>query len=231
MVTSSKPQTYIYKSETDTQYKVGTYQEPVNESYEDKLKRLSKYEPVIPQAPLDTRFHSQSEDGTLGIKAKLHLVHSVDELRELAKQAVGKVVGMDTETTGLSFYKDKIVGFSFAFNDMEGWYVPIRHQVRTTTVVKQNLTDENGNFLYTKTGRVRQHQVKTHVDKPYPKNLPDKECLDILYEMMLSAKYTLWHNSEFDLNMIKAEGYDVTKCKTFDTMILPYMMGRVYLEE
>lgn len=223
MVTSSKPQTYIYKSETDTQYRVGTYQEPVNESYEDKLKRLSKYEPVIPQAPLDTRFHSQSEDGTLGIKAKLHLVRSVDELRELAKQAVGKVVGMDTETTGLSFYKDKIVGFSFAFNDMEGWYVPIRHQVRTTTVVKENLTDENGNFLYTKTGRVRQHQVKTHVDKPYPKNLPDKECLDILYEMMLSAKYTLWHNSEFDLNMIKAEGYDVIKCKTFDTMILPYI--------
>lgn len=223
MITASKPQTYIYKSEEDKQYRVGTYTEPVNESYEDKLKRLAKYEPVIPQAPLDTRFHIQNPDGSLGIRAKFKLVRSIEELRELSKQAVGQIVGMDTETTGLSYYKDKIVGFSFAFDDMSGYYVPIRHQIRTTTVVKENKVDENGNFIYTKTGKISQHQVKTHVDKPYPNNLPDKEALDILYEMMLSAKFTLWHNSEFDLNMIKAEGYDLSKCKTFDTMILPYI--------
>ena len=31
------------------------------------------------------------------------------------------------------------------------------------------------------------------------------------------------HNSEFDLNMLKFEGYDITKLRAFDTLILPYL--------
>ena len=31
------------------------------------------------------------------------------------------------------------------------------------------------------------------------------------------------HNSEFDLNMLKFEGYDVTKIRAFDNLILPYL--------
>ena len=215
-IENKEHKTYIYKKE-----------QPVNkqtaQTTADKENAYAKYEPVIPQAPLDTKFHYIKEDGTYGIKAKLKMIESIEELKEFAKRCVGKVVGLDTETTGLSFGIDKIVGFSMALSDMEGYYVPIRHKVRHTTVTKKTKTDENGNIMYTKTGKPRTCSVKEYTYEDSPYNLPVKEALDILYDIMLNAKLSLWHNSDFDLNMLKCEGYDVMKCKTFDTMILPYI--------
>ena len=37
------------------------------------------------------------------------------------------IVAFDTETTGLDYDKDKLVGFSFSFNDKEAFYVPFAH--------------------------------------------------------------------------------------------------------
>lgn len=37
------------------------------------------------------------------------------------------VVAFDTETTGLSYEKDNLVGFSFCFNEAEAYYVPFAH--------------------------------------------------------------------------------------------------------
>ncbi|WP_294965664.1 DNA polymerase I [Sulfurimonas sp.] len=37
------------------------------------------------------------------------------------------VVAFDTETTGLDYDKDNLVGFSFSFNDEEAYYVPFAH--------------------------------------------------------------------------------------------------------
>ena len=50
-----------------------------------------------------------------------------------------------------------------------------------------------------------------------------KEALDVLFEILTKAKLVLMHNSEFDLNMLKFEGYDVNKIRSFDTLILPYL--------
>ncbi|MDD5372617.1 MAG: DNA polymerase I [Sulfurimonas sp.] len=37
------------------------------------------------------------------------------------------IVAFDTETTGLDYERDSLVGFSFCFNDTEAYYVPIAH--------------------------------------------------------------------------------------------------------
>ena len=37
------------------------------------------------------------------------------------------LIAFDTETTGLNYDKDKLVGFSFCVNDEEAYYVPFRH--------------------------------------------------------------------------------------------------------
>ncbi|MDA3909651.1 MAG: DNA polymerase I [Sulfurimonas sp.] len=37
------------------------------------------------------------------------------------------IVAFDTETTGLDYEKDKLVGFSFSFNDEQAFYVPFAH--------------------------------------------------------------------------------------------------------
>ncbi len=217
----NQPTTYVYKKEEGVQKRVGGYKKEL--TYEERLKQLSKYEPVIPQAPTDMKFHYYKEDGSLGIRAKLKMIESVDELKAFAERCKGQIVGLDTETTGLTFFKDRIVGFSMALNDMEGYYVPIRHQVRHTTKTKENKVDENGNFILTKTGKISTRTVSTHTYEDCPYNLPDKECLDILYKIMLDARVSIWYNSDFDLNMLKGEGYDVMKCKTFDALVLPYI--------
>ena len=45
----------------------------------------------------------------------------------------------------------------------------------------------------------------------------------LFYDIMCKAKLNLMHNSEFDLNMIRQEGYDVVKAPTFDTIVLSYI--------
>ena len=38
-----------------------------------------------------------------------------------------QVVAFDTETTGLDSRRDHLVGFSFALNEKEAYYVPVEH--------------------------------------------------------------------------------------------------------
>ena len=184
---------------------------------------LLTYKPVYPQAPMDMKYHYY-DDGVLKIRPEVgKLVTSVEELREYAESCKGCMVAVDTETTGLTYDKDFIVGFSVAKDAYHGIYVPIRHQIKRIDKIEDVKRDEDGNILYTKAGKPKKETRKETTIFENPANLPDKECLDILYEIMFNAKLVLMHNSEFDLTMIRQEGYDVLKCHTFDTTILTYL--------
>ena len=184
---------------------------------------LLTYKPVYRQAPMDMKYHYY-DDGVLKIRPEVgKFVTSVEELREYAESCKGCMVAVDTETTGLTYDKDFIVGFSVAKDAYHGIYVPIRHQIKRIDKIEDVKRDEDGNILYTKAGKPRKETRKETTIFENPANLPDKECLDILYEIMLNAKLVLMHNSEFDLTMIRQEGYDVLKCHTFDTTILTYL--------
>ena len=187
-----------------------------------------KYEPIYPQAPTDMDFHyyEVNEDGEQVLKIheeNFKLIKNIEELKDFAKKCKDKKVGFDTETTGLSYGVDHIVGFSLSLDSFSGIYVPIRHQIRTAVKEKIDKLDENGNQVLTKSGKVSTTTVITYSYQERPGNLDPKEALDVLYELLLSAKLVLMHNSEFDLNMLKFEGYDITKIKSFDTLILPYL--------
>lgn len=187
-----------------------------------------KYEPIYPQAPIDTKFHyyEVNEDGEKILKIheeNFKLIKTVEELKEFAKKCKGKTIAFDTETTGLSYGKDHIVGFSVSLDSYSGIYVPVRHQLRTSIKTKIDKLDENGNQILTKTGKVSTTTVVTYEYHDCPGNVSTREALDLMYEILTGAKLALMHNSEFDLNMIKFEGYDVTKIRAFDTLILPYL--------
>ena len=66
------------------------------------------------------------EEKKLDFKATL-----VDDEKELNKILLvlkaDTIVAFDTETTGLEYENDKLVGFSFCFNDSEAYYVPFAH--------------------------------------------------------------------------------------------------------
>ena len=151
------------------------------------------------------------------IIADLKLITDLEELKEFAKTCVGKKIAVDTETTGLSYLRDVVVGFSISLDAYSGIYVPIRHQHKKVVKTQEVRLDENGEELTTKTKKPRHRTVKNISYSDYEHNVDPKQALDILYEIMLNASLVLMHNSEFDLNMIKKEGYDVLKCKTFDT--------------
>lgn len=188
-----------------------------------------KYEPIFPQAKTDMKFHyvEVNEDGEEVLKIhteKFKLVQTVEELKEFAKMCNGKKIAFDTETTGLSYGVDHIVGFSLSLDSYSGIYVPIRHQLRKTIKEKVDKLDENGNQVLTKSGRVSTTTKVTYSYEDCPENIPAKEALDVLYyEILTKASLVLIHNSEFDLNMLKFEGYDVNAIKSFDTLILPYL--------
>lgn len=187
-----------------------------------------KYIPVIKQAGRDMKFHYVEEhlEGQLpkyGIKAKCELVTSIERLKEFAETCKDKIIAVDTETTGLSYSTDYIVGFSISLDSYSGIYVPIRHKIRIAVKEKIALKDENGNVLYTKAGKERTKTVVSYNYSEQTKNVNDKEALDILFQIMKDAKRVLMYNAEFDLNMIKKEGYNVRKIRTFDVMILPYV--------
>ena len=186
-------------------------------------KELLKYKAVYPQAPIDMQYHYKDGD-VLKIRPETStLIRSVDELREYVESCRGLKIAVDTETTGLSYGDDFIVGFSIAKDMYHGIYVPIRHQIKRVDKIDKPLLDENGNQLYTKAGKARTKKTTETTIFENPLNLDDKACLDLLYEAMLNAQLVLMHNSEFDLTMIGQEGYDVMKCKTFDTTILTYL--------
>lgn len=189
---------------------------------------LVQYEPIFPQAPVDMDFHyyETTEDGEQVLKIKTDgfvLAKSLDDLRPYVDLCKDKIIGFDTETTGLSYGEDHIVGFSLSVDSFTGIYVPIRHQTRIATKKKIDKLDANGNQILTKTGKVSTTTVTTYEYFDCEGNLDPKEALDLLYEILLGAKRVLIHNAEFDLNMLKFEGYDVNKIKFFDTLILPYL--------
>jgi len=59
---------------------------------------------------------------------KATLIDNAKELnRVLSNLKDDTIVAFDVETTGLDYFNDKIVGFSFCFNNSEAFYVPFEH--------------------------------------------------------------------------------------------------------
>jgi DNA polymerase I-like protein with 3'-5' exonuclease and polymerase domains len=189
---------------------------------------LFKYESIIPEAPLDMKFHYWEENEQGEQVLKIHtenfkLITDIEELKTYIEKCKDKRIAFDTETTGLTYGVDKIVGFSISLDRWSGFYVPIRHKVAHTVSEMVDKLDENGNQILTKAGRVSRVKKVTKTYTDYEHNIDPREALDVLYEILTGAKRVIMHNSEFDLNMLKFEGYNVRRIRAFDNLILPYL--------
>ena len=70
----------------------------------------------------------EEEDYSAKLEFKATLVTDVKNLNSiLDRLKPDTVVAFDTETTGLDYEKDKLVGFSFCFDEKEAFYVPFAH--------------------------------------------------------------------------------------------------------
>jgi DNA polymerase-1 len=73
-----------------------------------------------------TRVEDIQESKNLDFKSTM-ITDANDLNRVLNTLTSDTIVAFDTETTGLDYEKDKLVGFSFCFNGEEAFYVPIAH--------------------------------------------------------------------------------------------------------
>lgn len=77
-------------------------------------------------------------------KFKPVLVQSKEQLYFIRQEAIKskkKIIAVDTETTGLTFFKDKIVGISFSFDAYSGFYIPLRHKVGENIVPDEEVSN------------------------------------------------------------------------------------------
>ena len=111
--------------------------------YKDKTNYEPYQNAFIKKADTDN-WYLECFEGTL--------VTSLSQLEELCN-VVGKNVAIDTETTGLTFFKDKVVGLSFSFTSKDGYYVPLRHQygnlpIKETMDLIQKLVNNNKVLMF-----------------------------------------------------------------------------------
>ena len=110
-------------------------------------------------------------------------------------------VAIDTETTGLNIFRDKIVGFSMSVNEGEACYVPLFHKTQS------DMADLFGNV---KSEQIK--QLSTDVVKKYLK--PVLESKSIL---------KIGHNIKFDMHFLaQIVGEDANIFPIEDTAVLSY---------
>lgn len=78
-------------------------------------------------------------------------ITDINDLRKFFEDTPdGSEIGVDTETTGLNFYQDKIVGLSLC-NGKEALYVPINHKSSVyNTKLKNQIPEEDIRQLFKK---------------------------------------------------------------------------------
>ncbi len=94
------------------------------------------------------------------------------------------IVAFDTETTGLDYEKDSLVGFSFSFNDKEAFYVPFAHFYLG---VPDQVSKEDVKIAIRKifNSKVVGHNIK--FDLHFVSRFLGDDCLEVYADSMILA--------------------------------------------
>jgi len=129
-------------------------------------------------------------------KGKYELVKSVDRLAELVDRfKKARILAVDTETTGLTFWKDRVVGISMTDTEYEGYYVPLEV---ASPLFKNDLVD-----------------FWSDEDKP--------KVMSLLRDVLGSDVPKVGHNLKFDILMLRAASMPLSGT-FYDTMLALYLL-------
>lgn len=139
-------------------------------------------------------------------KFNLSCIQSIEELKQTFEKYVRPdgtypMMGFDTETTGLNPEIDSIVGYSFGFNEVDAYYVPLDH-------VSFGLGDEALDICYA---------VMTKCD------------LVLAFNWRFDFRMMEWHKFENEMEDFRRDfvsknrpfyRYDMSKVKIYDIQVL-----------
>lgn len=175
------------KAEADRKKRAGT------KPKKEKLRKISKKEQQI----IDC-------SNVTVLPEYYHTVWTEDQLDECcAWIAEQEYLAVDTETMGLNWARDEIVGISF-YAPHRSYYIPLKH--------KQDVEDEKLAELLAQ-GKI----VGLDYVKCLPKNLVTLKLKPLLEDI---ERKLILHNSKFDSHILrKWMGIDIKDYIYFDTMI------------
>ena len=148
-------------------------------------------------AAADAAEESQEDYGT-SLEFTATLLTDFKELsRVLESITPDTVVAFDTETTGLEYDKDKLVGFSFSFDEKEAFYVPFAHFYLG---VPDQISEDEAKIAIRKifSAKVVGHNIK--FDLHFVTRFLEDDSLDIYADSMVLAWLI---NSEAALSLDK----------------------------
>jgi len=116
---------------------------------------------------------------------KTTLITDEAELKKvLSKLTPETLVAFDTETTGLEYAKEKLVGFSFCFDESEAYYVPFAHfYLGVAEQVSENVAKEAMRKIFL--SRVVGHNIK--FDLHFVTRFLEDDALEIESDSMILA--------------------------------------------
>ncbi|MBO7615092.1 MAG: hypothetical protein J6T15_05290 [Bacilli bacterium] len=155
-------------------------------------------------------------------KFNFHLVTSLDELKDVLSK-VGKDIALDTETTGLDLDVSFLVGYSFCFDGLNAYYVPVNHapcfrdikkeitkeeyDLKTSELSKKmdesdiNAGIELNNYSYDNT----EDKYYYTEQEEYSLNL-GSDSVELLYNT-LKDKIVYMFNARYDIRVIEKYGF------------------------
>lgn len=151
------------------------------------------------------------------------LLEKLDAYLMDGDQGRHEFMAFDTETNGLLFFRNVVIGFSISVNSKEGFYIPFLEWEKDPTSKKIRKIDgvdtevhQSGRFKEAWTGEYFPEDVS-------PVNYkPQKFILEYL-ERWLKSSSLLMHNAPFDVNMLKYNyDIDVTPHLFCDTRLLKH---------
>ena len=172
-----------------------------------------KYERWVPQAPISNSYPSAYN---------FYLIDSIDKLKEVLNNDA-KCVAIDTETSGLDHDEAFMVGYSFCFDGVNAYYVPVNHAVYYEEILHditkeeyeektKEITDriDNGDKELVSELDLYRYDDKTDtysfVEKiPHNESLGD-ESVELIYNYML-GKVVYMFNARFDIRVFEKYGF------------------------
>jgi DNA polymerase-1 len=117
----------LYRMDVEHPF-LNIYDELVQYEQNAVLRVLKARNMVSDEAHVEAQMRVEEVKESENLDFKTTLITDVAELKKVLNTLTPEtIVAFDTETTGLDYEKDSLVGFSFSFNNEEAFYVPFAH--------------------------------------------------------------------------------------------------------
>ncbi len=138
-----------------------------------------------------------------------HLVRSNDDLKKLCSALkAASVIAVDTETTGVDAMRASIVGLSFATEEREAWYVPVRTEYFSASETA-GLFDAQGGL-----------PPVGHLATALPWDEVRARLQPILEDPSIKK---VGQNAKYDMLILRTHGIELQGL-AFDTMVASYVL-------